>query len=557
LVLPKESVHIKSEKEVMLTNNVYICKKIRQVINMYSKVHFFNTTGPCDPDYHYMLPPADRLVGAQLHRYISDRLYWVLHSPRQTGKTTFMQSWMREINEGDEAVACYVSVERCQGIIEPERAMPGICNAIRRYAKDFNVPVPEMSLSEPASMLDDILHRWSELVAPKSLIVLFDEVDVLQGETMISFLRQLRGGFASRGIGNFPVSIALVGMRDLKDYLTATKYGATPNPGSPFNIKSDSAVLSGFSQADVVRLFAQRTAETGQQITREALDYVWEQSKGQPWIVNNLFMRATMRILDRESKETVELKHILEAREQMVLARETHLDALVYRLQEPGVRSVVEPILTGEPDPDLALREAFRLCLDLGLVALEGGTPVIANPIYREMIARHLTYGQQLAIPEPEWSWKKPDGSLDMDNILKEFQSFWRQNSEIRESKTQLGYTEAFPHLLLMAFFATGAQWRRAYRPRICRRKRTDRFVYRIQQEPVHHRNQAAAFIPYPKCFPEKRIGTDHKISRSIQYKSACIPGDFRSPTRIEIQKLGRTHHLGIRRRCSYFGLLN
>src|SRR5215469_9884353 len=90
-------------------------------------VRFFNTTGPCFPWDHYMLPPADRLVGAQLHRYIRDNLYWVLHAPRQTGKTTFLQNWMREINNGKEAISCYVSVERCQGIPETERCMPDLC----------------------------------------------------------------------------------------------------------------------------------------------------------------------------------------------------------------------------------------------------------------------------------------------------------------------------------------------------------------------------------------------------------------------------------------------
>ena len=415
-------------------------------------LHFFNTTGPCDPDYHYMLPPEDRLVGAQLHRYIKNRLYWVLHAPRQTGKTTFLQNWMREINNGGEALACYVSVERCQGVAEASRSMPAIYGAIIKYAKDFGLPVPKMETGSPLNILDEVLCRWAELVAPKPLIVLFDEVDVLVGETMISFLRQLRGGFASRGVGKFPVSIALVGMRDLKDYITASKDGVAPNPGSPFNIKADSAVLSNFNKEDIVHLFAQRTAENGQQITREALDYVFEQSNGQPWIVNNLFMRATLRILDEDSTETVELKHIVEAREQMIMARETHLDALAFRLEEPGIRDVIEPILTGEPNPDLAFSDSFRQCVDLGLVTLERGTPIIANPIYREVIARHLTYGQQLAIPEPEWQWEKPDGSLDMDMLLKEFQSFWRENSELWESKTRLPYTEAFPHLLLMAF---------------------------------------------------------------------------------------------------------
>jgi hypothetical protein len=204
-------------------------------------IRFFNTTGPCNLWDHYMLPPEERLVGAQLHRYIRDQLYWVLHAPRQTGKTTFLQNWMREINSGrfngDKALACYVSVEGCQGVAEAAKAMPDICKAIPEYAEFFSVPVPELKTAAVNSMLSDILINWSALATPKPLVVLFDEVDILEGETLISFLRQLRGGFAGRGPGFFPVSIALAGMRDLKDYITAAKGGVYPNPGSPFNIK--------------------------------------------------------------------------------------------------------------------------------------------------------------------------------------------------------------------------------------------------------------------------------------------------------------------------------
>ncbi|MDR1676270.1 MAG: PD-(D/E)XK nuclease domain-containing protein, partial [Tannerella sp.] len=199
-----------------------------------------------------------------------------------------------------------------------------------------------------------------------------------------------------------------------------------------------------------VRLFAQRTEETGQQITQEALDYVYEQSNGQPWIVNSLFMRATLRILDDESTETVTLTHVRQAREQMIMARETHLDALAYRLEDPQIRNVIESLITGESNPSLAEGDAFRLCMDLGLVTMERGTPQIANPIYREVIARQMTFSTQLAIPEPGWQWQKPNGELDMDRLLQEFQKFWRRHSEIWEQKSS--YTEAFPHLLLMAF---------------------------------------------------------------------------------------------------------
>ena len=397
-----------------------------------------------------MLPPENRLVGAQLHRYIRDKLYWVLHAPRQTGKTTFLQSWAREINAGNEAVACYVSVERCQGIPESERCMPDLCKAVQDYAAFSSLPVPEYKTTAANSMLTEVLANWSSLIAPKPLVVLFDETDVLEGESLISFLRQLRGGFASRNIGTFPVSIALVGMRDLKDYITQAKGGIPVNPGSPFNIKEDSATIGNLCRNNIASLFAQRTEETGQNITDEALDYAWEQSRGQPWIVNSLFKRATIRVFNEDSRETVTIKHVIEAREQMVLARETHLDALAYGMENPKIRAIIESLIVGKTDPLLAENDAFRQCLDLGLVVLEKGVPSVANPIYREVLARQITYSSQLAIPEPEWQWEKPDGSLDMDALLKEFQKFWRRNSQMWEER--MNYTEAFPHLLLMAF---------------------------------------------------------------------------------------------------------
>jgi hypothetical protein len=278
-------------------------------------------------------------------------------------------------------------------------------------------------------------------------------VDVLEGEALISFLRQLRDGFASRGVGTFPTSIALVGMRDLKDYITAAKDGKAPNPGSPFNIKADSASLSNFSRENIARLFAQCTQDTGQQITAEALDYVYAQSNGQPWIVNSLFKRATMRILDEESSETVTVTHIKQARLQMVEARETHLDALGERLRDPRIEHVVQTIITGNIDPSISRSDrGVELAMDLGLVSWDAKTGfTIANPIYEEILTRFLNSGYHDNLPPPSaWKWQKPDGTLDMDSMLCEFQKFWRRHSEIWEQKA--GYTEAFPHLLLMAF---------------------------------------------------------------------------------------------------------
>lgn len=413
---------------------------------------FFNTTGPCYPEDHYFLPPQSRLRQSNLDRYLHQKLYWILHAPRQTGKTTFLQTWMREINASSQAIACYVSVERCQGIPDIERAIPGVCSAIQEYAKDFGVPVPDRpdKDSDPGSLLSKILKNWSELCAPKPLIILFDEVDTLEGPAMISFLRQLRGGFASRGVGRFPVSVALVGMRDLRDYLAQSKDGVSVNPGSPFNIKEDSATLANFSRDDVVALLAQHTTETGQVFKPEAVEAIWYWTQGQPYLVNALAKQCVWHITKEDFSRPITGDMVLEAKEYLIQARTTHLDALAERLKQPEVRKVVETIMIGEMDPEMAQDRGFELCLDLGLVTLERGIPNIANPLYREVLPRALNYGMQIAVPYPEYVWQNPNGSLDMDALLREFQKFWRRHSDIWQTKTD--YTEAFPHLLLMAF---------------------------------------------------------------------------------------------------------
>lgn len=413
---------------------------------------YFNTTGPCNPEEHYMLSPSARLVGAQLSRYVDQKLYWVLHAPRQSGKTTFLQSWMREINASEQAVACYVSVERCQDIPRAEDGIPAICEAIRENAAKFLdralVPVkPEVTF---ASQLSEILTSWAALVTPKPLVVLFDEVDTLQDQSLISFLRQLRGGFATRGIGRFPVSAALVGMRDLRDYVIKSKDGVMLNPGSPFNIKEDSATLANFSESDVNELLSLHTKETGQEFDAEARRLIYDFTRGQPWLVNSLAKKCVWTIVKEETKETVTIEHVRQAKELLVQERAVHLDSLLERLRDPSIKKVVQTIMVGEMDPTLADHDDFRLCTDLGLAVLENGTPAITNPIYREVIARVLSFSMQIAIPAPEFKWLRADGTLDMDALLKEFQKFWRRHSDIWEEKAD--YTEAFPHLLLMAF---------------------------------------------------------------------------------------------------------
>jgi hypothetical protein len=61
---------------------------------------WFNTAGPCQADIHYVLPPTLRLPG--LERLIAQRNYFVIHAPRQVGKTTAMLALAKQLTDSGQ-----------------------------------------------------------------------------------------------------------------------------------------------------------------------------------------------------------------------------------------------------------------------------------------------------------------------------------------------------------------------------------------------------------------------------------------------------------------------
>ena len=265
------------------------------------------------------------------------------------------------------------------------------------------------------------MTRWSE-ASPKPLVLLIDEIDALIGDSLLSVLRQLRAGYDLRPEG-FPQSVVLCGVRDVRDYrIQSTAENAIIAGGSAFNIKAQSLRLGDFPREEVLTLLGQHTAETGQVFTAEALDTVWTQTQGQPWLVNALADEACFRGEFAEAwHRPVSAEAILEAQEQLILRRETHLDQLADKLKEERVRRVVEPLLSGGEVRHFTDRD-IEYVRDLGLVAQDRPYR-IANPIYAEVVPRELTWVVQEEF-EQETAWYvDAEGGLDVVKLLAAFQA--------------------------------------------------------------------------------------------------------------------------------------
>jgi hypothetical protein len=419
-------------------------------------MRYFNIAGPCNKEKHYMIEASSRLRGVE--QLIDTEQYFVIHAARQSGKTTYLKDLTRRLNASGEYYALYCSLESIQGIAEAKEAIPSIVRTIQTALEFSDIPGGNgFAANADFNHITGVLRKEFSLFCmrlDKPLVVLFDEADCLSGNGLISFLRQLRDGYVNRPDIPFVRSIALVGMRSIRDYKTQVRgEKETLGSASPFNIVKESLTLKNFTRDEIAGLYKQHTDETGQIFEEDAVESVFGQTQGQPWLVNAIACEVTEKQLNNDYTRPVTAESVEDAIQTIILRRDTHIDSLLERLREERVRKVIEPIITGEYVAD-RLSDDFQYVKDLGLISDANGKLCPANPIYAEVIARALTYTAQQTLTEDNSTYMLPrylkDGRIDIDYLMRDFQQFWRENSDIWLKR--FDYDEAAPHLILMAF---------------------------------------------------------------------------------------------------------
>ncbi len=418
---------------------------------------YFNTAGPIKPELHYYVDPLTRFDLDEILFLIQQEKYFILHAPRQTGKTSYLMALMAYLNQQGKYKALYTNIENAQAAREDvKKGMQTIMNVMARNAfihlKDSFLEKKWQEVFEGRSefsALEHLLSIWCEQ-NEKPVVLFIDEVDSLVGDTLISLLRQLRSGYANRP-GLFPQSIILCGIRDVKDYrIHSAKEKTIITGGSAFNIKAKSLKLGNFTLQEIERLYLMHTKETGQPFSKEVFPLVWDLTEGQPWLVNALAYEVCFEMKEGRDR-TVEITAdmIARAKENLILRRESHLDQLSDKLKEERVRRVLQPLLAGSQEAEIIPSDDVDYVIDLGLVKREREIR-IANRIYKEVIPRELTYSSQLTIHQEASWYVEADGRLNMDKLLTAFQEFVRRNFE--HWVNRFDYNEAGPQLLLQAF---------------------------------------------------------------------------------------------------------
>ena len=420
---------------------------------------YFNTEGANKLDESYVLDPLKRIDIDEIESLIARQRYFIMHAPRQSGKTTSLLALRDYLNEKGDVYAVYANVEAGQAWRNNvKEVVDGVVDQIAtRLCMVLREDLPQIirknvsTESSPSTLLQNYLTKLCQQL-DRPLVLFIDEIDALIGDSLVSVLRQLRAGYDMRPKA-FPMSVILCGVRDVRDYRIHMSNGEIITGGSAFNIKAESLRMGNFTQEDIRTLYEQHSSDTGQVFEEDVYPIVWRATEGQPWLVNAMARTATWDMREnRDRRVRITADIMYHAMEMLIYKRETHIDSLADKLKEERVHRVIAPIIAGEDAEIVAASQNdddVQYCIDLGLVTRKPKLR-IANDIYLEVIPRQLTINRQdTLIEQPNW-YTRPDNTIDMCKLLENFQQFYRQN--IESWMDAYKYKEAGPQLLLQAF---------------------------------------------------------------------------------------------------------
>jgi AAA+ ATPase superfamily predicted ATPase len=336
-----------------------------------------------------MIDLSTRLKGVE--RWIESNYYFVIRSTSRSGKTTCLKTLIDKLNVTGKYYIIYCSLESVKDIVEPEKSIPVIIKSIKDsllltdipHADEFASDIEDRFMSYIGN-LELSLMRFSKIL-DKPLVIFFDAVDCLSLPTLSLFLSNLRSGYNSRtSRAHFVHSVALASTFDIINF-------PKPPNAVPFNIVAELYTLQSFTQEEITQLYRQHTDETGQVFEEDAIKLVYEQTQGQPWLVNVIANETIVEILQSDYTKPVTVELVNQAIQNFILNYSKYIGSPLERLKEERIRDAIKSLIfdkylyTWEPAD-------FTYVKDLGLLGKNPGyyynRP--ANPIYAEIIKNEL-----------------------------------------------------------------------------------------------------------------------------------------------------------------------
>lgn len=390
-----------------------------------SPIRTFEEQGVVDPAQSYYVPLEGVMTTRKqdLHTIVDRGRYFTIFAPRQSGKTTFFEQFCDELECDPAYIAIRLSFQdyrdletaRFYGQIQKTFSAQ-LLRRLKVVASDELPAVQELLAAH--AVTDHLAFRTlfedlSERLPRHRVVIFIDEFDGIPRADLENFLVSVRELYqAYKKLPHKALhSLGLVGIRNI----TKLVVGGV----SPFNI-ADEVKLPPFTLHNVRDLYAQYTAETNQPFTEEAVQAVYAKTGGQPWLVNRLGTILTTRVKPA-TLEPITEDDVEQAIHYLLHEHNSHFDNLVEKAKlyrETFVSIVFNGVEYNPDDDDQSWLEQY------GLIRPFQDKAASANPIYQRRFLRAFFKDAQAETDVSERSYYLPDGGLDMETVLRDFDEY-------------------------------------------------------------------------------------------------------------------------------------
>ena len=388
----------------------------------------FEDSGTVDPkmSYHVELENVTNTKRQDIKTLVDLGRYFSIFAPRQSGKTTFFEGFCHELEKDTSYVAILLSFQDYKqlekatvySLIE-ESIFEQLLNRLQDVHCENIEPVRELLNSHGVTdhiSFRKLFEKLNKVIPPKKIIIIIDEFDGIPIGELESFLTTLRELYQryKKQTDKALYSVGLVGIRNITKLIVGGV--------SPFNI-ADQVKLPPFTLRNVRDLYGQYTEETNQPFTEDAVKKVFDETAGQPWLVNRLGTILTVDIKP-ETTDPITADDVEKATDILLYEENSHFDNITEKAKQYK-ETFIDIVFNGVKY--IPGDEEQSLLLTHGLIKAEGKNIRVSNPIYQKRFTRMFFRDVAEKVDVSFRRYYLPDGSLNMERVLIDFEKYIAQ----------------------------------------------------------------------------------------------------------------------------------
>ena len=406
-------------------------------------LRYFNTTGICDPQKHYMVGLQQRL--AEVKALVDEGKYFTINRARQYGKTTTLHALADYLNQDYFVVSMDFQMQMSDAKFKSENAF-----AIA-FAKAFVTSSRANTLSS-GKTTDEALKLFAsawqadpghfELVelfqdvsafcaaVPRKVVLMIDEIDsATNNQVFLDFLAQLRGYYINRN--KYPTfqSVILAGVCDIRNLKRKLRPDEEHKDNSPWNIAADFDIDMSFSPEQIARMLKDYESDhkTGMKEAAMAQE-IYDYTSGYPYLVSRICQLLDQQYSRDGRKDAWTHAGILDAVNSLVRESNSLFEDMAKKVKDyQGLKDLLYDILfCGKSVPYNLGTELVSIGTMFGFLKEEQGQVAISNRIfeiwfYNLFIAEEAIKSKMYDAGERDKNQFVRSGMLDMDLILRRF----------------------------------------------------------------------------------------------------------------------------------------